>query len=145
MSSVLQQTVSRMFHAWNSNMVTHRSLVIIKMPCTRIPFVIWGPIPLNNPRTPSFSYMNCSTSQKLLNGLPFLDGGGLDCRPTFATMRGCVATVARALDSAPRTIAELVSFHLSWHRRGATYQKPAKASIQCRGIEPVVTSHTLHM
>jgi hypothetical protein len=28
------------------------------------------------------------TSLKDLKGLPFRAGGGFDCRPTFATMRG---------------------------------------------------------
>lgn len=66
-------------------------------------------MPLNRPRTPSFSTINRITSPKLLNGLPFLDGGGLDCRPTFATISGCVAMVASAFDKAPRTVAKMVS------------------------------------
>lgn len=53
--------------------------------------------------TPSLSMMNFMTSPKLVKGFPFLDGGGFDCRPTFATMRGWVAMVARAFDMAPRT------------------------------------------
>lgn len=60
-------------------------------------------MPLNKPSTPSRSVMNLITSTKLVKGLPFLSGGGLDCNPTLATMRGCVARVASALDAAPRT------------------------------------------
>jgi hypothetical protein len=48
------------------------------------------------------------TSMKLLNGLPFRDGGGFDCNPTFATMSGCVAMVARDFEIAPRTEEKLV-------------------------------------
>ncbi len=44
------------------------------------------------------------TSMKLLNGFPFLEGGGLDCKPTLATMSGWVAIVAKAFDVAPRTV-----------------------------------------
>lgn len=53
-SSVLQRTVSRTIRIWPGDMVTHRSLVIIRIPCTRTPFMICGPMPLNSPRTPSF-------------------------------------------------------------------------------------------
>ena len=36
-------------------------------------------------------------------GLPWRPGGGRDCRPTLATIRGCVAMVASAFEAAPRT------------------------------------------
>jgi hypothetical protein len=52
--------------------------------------------------------MNSMTSMKLLNGLPFRDGGGFDCNPTFATMSGWVAIVARDFEIAPRTEEESV-------------------------------------
>lgn len=55
MSSVLPQTVSRMIHIGSRVLGTHRSLVIMRIPCTKMPFVICGPMPLNSPRTPSFS------------------------------------------------------------------------------------------
>jgi hypothetical protein len=45
----------------------------------------------------------CITSVNVLNGFPFLAGGGFDCSPTFATMSGCVAIVASALDMEPKT------------------------------------------
>ena len=47
--------------------------------------------------------MNRITSTKLLKGLPCLAAGGLDCKPTLATISGCVAMVANALDVAPKT------------------------------------------
>jgi len=47
--------------------------------------------------------MNSMTSTKLLNGFPCRDGGGLDCRPTLATIRGWVTIVAMDLDIAPST------------------------------------------
>lgn len=84
------------------DMGTHRSLVIIRMPWTSRPLRICGPMPLNKLMGPSFSMMNCMTSTKVLNGFPWRAGGGFDCRPTLATIRGCVTMVARALDIAPR-------------------------------------------
>lgn len=83
---------------------TYLSLVIISRPWTKRPFMIWGPMPLNSDKRPSFSTMYRMTSPKVLKGLPFRPGGGRDCRPTLATIRGCVATVARAFDKAPRTM-----------------------------------------
>jgi hypothetical protein len=44
---------------------------------------------------------------KLLKGLPWREGGGFDCRPTFATISGCVAIVARDFDIAPRTMRRI--------------------------------------
>ena len=69
-----------------------------------MPLVICGTMPLNKARGPSCSMIYDITSIKLLNGLPWRAGGGRDCSPTFATMSGCVAIVANALDAAPRTI-----------------------------------------
>lgn len=83
------------------------SLVIINSPCTSRPFVICGAIPLKSPSRPSCSTIYFITSTKLLKGLPSLAGGGLDCSPTFATIRGCVAMVASALDIAPSTDAHI--------------------------------------
>lgn len=40
---------------------------------------------------------------KDLKALPLRSGGGLDCRPTLATIRGWVKIVAMALERAPRT------------------------------------------
>lgn len=65
--------------------------------------MIWGPMPLNRPRRPSFSMMKAMTSPKLLKGLPFRDAGGFDCKPTLATINGWVAMVASAFEVAPRT------------------------------------------
>ena len=62
---------------------------------------------MNNARRPSCSTMYDMTSTKLLNGLPSLAGGGRDCRPTFATISGCVAIVANAFDAAPKTTKAL--------------------------------------
>ncbi len=73
-----------------------------------MPFITWGAMPLNNPRGPSFSTMYHITSVKVLNGLPCLAEGGRDCSPTFATMSGCVTSVANAFDRAPRTFLESV-------------------------------------
>ena len=66
-------------------------------------------MPLNRPSSPSFLIMNCMTSIKLLNGFPCREGGGLDWSPTFATISGCVAIVARDFEIAPRTA--VVSTH----------------------------------
>lgn len=66
-------------------------------------------MPLNSAIGPSCSTMYDITSKKLLNGMPFLAGGGRDCRPTFATISGCVAIVARALDIAPSTADMLLA------------------------------------
>lgn len=82
---------------------TYLSLVIISKPCTRIPLVICGAIPLNNARGPSCSIMYDMTSMKLSKRLPPLAGGGRDWRPTFATISGCVTIVANAFDAAPKT------------------------------------------
>lgn len=68
-----------------------------------MPFDICGAMPLNSPNHPSCSTMKAMTSPKVLNGTPFRAGGGLDCRPTFATINGCVAIVANDFDMAPRT------------------------------------------
>jgi len=62
-------------------------------------------MPLKRPKRPSFLMMNCMTSMKLLNGFPCRDGGGLDCKPTLATIKGWVTIVAMDLDIAPRTIS----------------------------------------
>lgn len=107
---------------------TYRSLVIIKMPCTRKPLRSWGPIPLNKLKAPSFLTMNSITSTKLLKGLPLRAAGGLDCRPTLATMRGWVTMVAIDLDKAPRTKGELVSeaFH-EILQNSQTYGTPPRA------------------
>lgn len=80
------------------------SLVIMRSPWTSKPLKSCGAMPLKRPRTPSCSIMNLITSPKLLNGLPFRAGGGLDCRPTLATINGWVARVAKALDVAPKTV-----------------------------------------
>ena len=54
------------------------SFVIISSPCTRIPLVICGAMPLNNAKSPSCSIMYDMTSMKLLKRLPSLAGGGRD-------------------------------------------------------------------
>lgn len=88
--------------------LTHLSLAIMRMPCTKRPFKICGPIPLKSPPSPSCSIMKFITSIKLLNGFPFLAGGGLDCNPTLATMSGWVTIVARDFDMAPRTVGNIL-------------------------------------
>lgn len=88
---------------------THLSFVIISKPCTRIPLVICGAMPLNNPKGPSCSITYDMTSTKLLNRLPSLAGGGRDWRPTLATISGCVAIVANTFDAAPKTTKPLAS------------------------------------
>ena len=88
---------------------TNLSFVIISKPCTRIPLVICGAMPLNNAESPSCSMMYDMTSIKLLKRLPSLAGGGRDWRPTLATISGCVAMVANAFDAAPKTIYALAS------------------------------------
>lgn len=60
-------------------------------------------MPLNKRAIPSYSTIWAITSVKDLNGRPCRSGGGFDCRPTLATIRGCVARVAQTLESAPRT------------------------------------------
>jgi hypothetical protein len=60
-------------------------------------------MPLKSAAGPSCWMMYCITSVKLLKGLPFLAGGGFDCSPTLATIRGWVAIVASILDMEPRT------------------------------------------
>src|SRR5271154_6361940 len=60
-------------------------------------------MPLKRANGPSCSTMNSMTSMKPLNFLPSREGGGRDCRPTFATIRGWVAIVARVFDMAPST------------------------------------------
>ena len=83
----------------------NRSLVIINKPCTSKPLSNCGPIPLNNNADrPSYSIMCAMTSEKERKGLPFRTGGGWDCRPTLATIRGWVRMVARDLERAPRTL-----------------------------------------
>ena len=86
-----------------TNMSSTLSFVIMRIPCTSIPFMSCGAMPLNKPSKPSFLTMNRMTSGNDLKGLPILAGGGLDCRPTFATMSGCVQSVANDFDMAPRT------------------------------------------
>ena len=54
------------------------SFVIMSNPCTRIPLLICGAMPLNNAKGPSCSMMYDMTSVKLLKCLPFLAGGGRD-------------------------------------------------------------------
>ncbi len=96
------------------NLLVHRkptnlSFVIMSKPCTRIPLVICGAIPLNNAKGPSCSTMYDMTSMKLLKRLPSLAGGGRDWRPTLATISGCVAMVANAFDAAPKTTYALAN------------------------------------
>lgn len=88
---------------------TYLSFVIMSKPCTRIPLVICGAMPLNNAKGPSCSMMYDMTSVKLLKRLPSLAGGGRDWRPTLATISGCVAMVAKAFDAAPKTMKALTS------------------------------------
>lgn len=88
---------------------TNLSFVIMSKPCTRIPLVICGAMPLNNAKSPSCSMMYDMTSIKLLKRLPSLAGGGRDWRPTLATISGCVAMVANAFDAAPKTTYALAS------------------------------------
>ncbi len=78
----------------------------MRRPWTINPLVICGAMPLKSPRIPSLCTINSMTSMKLLNGLPFRDGGGFDCNPTFATMSGWVAMVAKDFEIAPRTEKE---------------------------------------
>lgn len=88
---------------------TYLSFVIMSKPCTRIPLVICGAMPLKSAKGPSCSIMYDMTSMKLLKRLPSLAGGGRDWRPTFATISGCVAMVANAFDAAPKTEEPLAS------------------------------------
>ena len=88
---------------------THLCFVIMSKPCTRIPLVICGAMPLNNAKGPSCSITYDMTSTKLLKRLPSLAGGGRDWRPTLATISGCVAMVASAFDAAPKTTDALAS------------------------------------
>ena len=71
--------------------------------------MICGAMPLNNANGPSCSIMYDMTSMKLSKRLPSLAGGGRDWRPTLATINGCVAKVAKALDAAPKTAEALAS------------------------------------
>ncbi len=57
--------------------------------------------------------MNCITSIKLLKDLPFRDGGGFDCNPTFATMSGWVVTVAKDFEMAPKTEGQVSARYCS--------------------------------
>lgn len=52
------------------------------------------------------------TSPKLLNGFPCRSGGGRDCKPTFATISGCVAMVANIFERAPSTVSQLSNHFL---------------------------------
>lgn len=38
-----------------------------------------------------------------INGFPFREGGGLDWSPIFATIIGCVISMAMAFDNIPKT------------------------------------------
>jgi len=83
------------------------------------------------------------TSVKDLKGLPFLAGGGFDCRPTLATMSGCVATVASIFDSDPRT--ETIS-DVSFAMGLCTHEMLPTASVSsCQDTCPLVTAGRLHM
>jgi len=90
-----------MYRKSSMNTSSIRSFDIIRRPWTITPLSSCGPMPLNSRMIPSFSTMWRRTSVNDLNGRPFRSGGGLDWRPTLATMRGCVVTVAADLDSAP--------------------------------------------
>lgn len=84
----LASRIRRTYAKRTTKSISILSLIIINIPWTKSPFRICGPIPLNRARGPSRSMMCFMTSPKVLKGLPFRSGGGLDCRPTFATING---------------------------------------------------------
>lgn len=101
--SICQQITD--YELYLSKKKSYLSLTIISKPWTSKPLSICGPIPLNKAKGPSYSTTWDITSIKVQKGFPRRTGGGCDCRPTFATIKGWVRIVASALERAPKATA----------------------------------------